>query len=62
MTDDTTHPDAADALIAAYLEAAQAGEAPDRAALLAEHPECADDLREFSPTWTASTPWPARSP
>ncbi len=47
MTDDTTHPDAADALIAAYLEAAQAGHAPDRAALLAEHPECADDLRGF---------------
>jgi WD40 repeat protein len=47
MTDDTTHPDAADALIAAYLDAAQAGQPPDRAALLAEHPECADDLREF---------------
>ncbi len=47
MTDDTTQPDAADALIAAYLEAAQAGAPPDRAALLAGHPECADDLREF---------------
>jgi serine/threonine-protein kinase len=47
MTDDTTHPDAADALIAAYLEAVQAGNPPDRAALLAEHPECADELREF---------------
>jgi WD40 repeat protein len=47
MTDDTTHPDAADALIAAFLDAAQAGEAPDRAALLADHPECAGELREF---------------
>jgi hypothetical protein len=44
MTDDTTHPDA---LIAAYLDAAQAGQPPDRAALLAEHPECAEELREF---------------
>jgi hypothetical protein len=51
MTDNTIHPDAeagaADALIADYLERVQAGEPPDRTALLAGHPECADDLREF---------------
>jgi WD40 repeat protein len=51
MTDHTISPGAetgaADALIAAYLERVQAGESPDRAALLADHPECADDLRDF---------------
>jgi hypothetical protein len=39
--------DPADALIAAYLEAMQAGAPPDRAALLADHPELADELRAF---------------
>jgi WD40 repeat protein len=51
MTNHTIDPDAeagaADALIAAYLDAALAGQAPDRAALLAAHPDCADDLRDF---------------
>jgi WD40 repeat protein len=51
MTDNSIHPDTeagpADSLIAAYLERVQAGEPPDRTALLAGHPECADDLREF---------------
>jgi WD40 repeat protein len=51
MTDDATRPDGdadpADALIAAYLEAAQAGTPPDRAALLADHPDLAGDLRQF---------------
>jgi WD40 repeat protein len=51
MTAEIAHPetegDAADALIAAYLDAVQAGGSPDRAALLAAHPECADGLREF---------------
>jgi WD40 repeat protein len=36
-----------DDLIAAFLDAEQAGGAPDRAALLAEHPDLADDLADF---------------
>jgi serine/threonine protein kinase len=34
-------------VLLAYVEAVQAGQAPDRAALLAAHPQLADDLREF---------------
>jgi serine/threonine-protein kinase len=34
-------------LIAAYLEAVEAGQAPDRADWLARHPDLADDLRNF---------------
>jgi hypothetical protein len=51
MTDDATPPHAeagpADALIARYLEAMQAGAPTDRAGLLADYPEVADELREF---------------
>jgi WD40 repeat protein len=51
MTEDSlsTHAEAdpADAVIAAYLEAMQAGTPPDRAALLAEHPGLADELGAF---------------
>jgi hypothetical protein len=51
MTNDTMNPDsvagAVDSLIAAYLDTVQAGKSPDRAVLLAEHPECAGELREF---------------
>src|SRR6516225_72808 len=35
------------AAIAAYLEAAEAGEAPERDTFLAQHPDLADDLRAF---------------
>src|SRR5262249_52990293 len=45
---DKPHPDARpDELIAAYLEAVEAGRAPDREAWLARHPDLADDLRAF---------------
>jgi WD40 repeat protein len=51
MTDDATpthaEADPADALIAAYLEAIQAGTPADRAGLLADHPAVANELREF---------------
>jgi tRNA A-37 threonylcarbamoyl transferase component Bud32/outer membrane protein assembly factor BamB len=36
-----------DRVIAAYLEAEQAGQAPDREELLQRHPELADELRSF---------------
>jgi hypothetical protein len=36
-----------DELIAAYLEAVEIGRSPDRDAWLAEHPDLADDLRQF---------------
>ena len=39
--------DTVDAVIAAYLEAAQAGTPKDRDALLDEHPDLAGELREF---------------
>jgi eukaryotic-like serine/threonine-protein kinase len=36
-----------DEVIAAYLEALENGQAPDRAELLAQHPDLAEDLNEF---------------
>src|SRR6516225_5489611 len=36
-----------DEIVAGYLRAAEAGRAPDRAELLARHPDLADDLAEF---------------
>jgi hypothetical protein len=51
VTDETTQPDPrteqVDQVILAYLEAVDAGQAPDRAALLASHPDLADQLRSF---------------
>src|SRR5947207_14031934 len=48
---DTPEPTAAgdplDAVIGAYLQQVEAGAVPDRAALLAAHPELADRLRAF---------------
>jgi serine/threonine-protein kinase len=42
------HPDGPlDAIIADYLQQVEAGEVPDRAALLARHPDLADRLRAF---------------
>jgi hypothetical protein len=51
VADDTTaseaHADRVDRVILGYLEAVDAGRAPDRRALLARHPDLADDLRAF---------------
>jgi hypothetical protein len=51
VTDDSTEPESrderVDAVILAYLEAADAGQAPDPRALLARHPDLADELRAF---------------
>jgi WD40 repeat protein len=51
MADDTPGPagrdDRVNGVIAEYLRAAQAGAAPDRAALLAAHPDLAAELTEF---------------
>jgi tRNA A-37 threonylcarbamoyl transferase component Bud32 len=41
------HHDPLDAVIAAYLQQVEAGAVPDREALLAQHPELADGLRDF---------------
>jgi serine/threonine-protein kinase len=46
MTDDST----LSAILAAYLQAVDAGEGPDREALIARHPQRADDLRAFFTT------------
>ena len=42
-----SHHDPLDAVIAAYLQQMEAGAVPDREALLAQHPELAEGLREF---------------
>ena len=42
-----SHHDPLDAVIAAYLRQVEAGAVPDREALLAQHPDLADGLREF---------------
>jgi tRNA A-37 threonylcarbamoyl transferase component Bud32 len=42
-----SHHDPLDAVIAAYLQQVEAGAVPDREALLAQHPELAEGLREF---------------
>src|SRR5436309_12380733 len=39
--------DPLDAVVAAYLQQVEAGEVPDREALLARHPDLADRLRAF---------------
>src|SRR5262245_64174094 len=46
-TQSTTREGRLDEAIGAYLEAARAGRAPDRAELLARHPDLADELRSF---------------
>src|SRR4051812_35765061 len=43
----TPPPGPLDALVADYLQALERGEAPDRVALLAAHPDLADGLRSF---------------
>jgi hypothetical protein len=51
VADDTTaseaRSDRVDRVILDYLEAVDAGRAPDRRELLARHPDLADDLRAF---------------
>ncbi|MCI0455856.1 MAG: serine/threonine protein kinase [Gemmataceae bacterium] len=47
LTDAPDREDKLTAILLEYVEAVQAGQAPDRAALLARHPEFADDLSEF---------------
>src|SRR6516165_2657287 len=42
-----SHHDPLDAVIADYLDQVEAGAVPDRAALLARHPDLADRLRAF---------------
>jgi tRNA A-37 threonylcarbamoyl transferase component Bud32 len=42
-----SHPDPLDVVIAEYLQQVEAGQVPDRAALLARYPELADRLRAF---------------
>ena len=43
----TSAGDPLDAVIAAYVQQVEAGAVPDREALLAQHPELADGLRDF---------------
>ncbi len=46
-TDNSTSEERVDQVIADYLKSVEAGQAPDQQALLARHPELADELRSF---------------
>ena len=47
MTDDSHDDERVDRIILAYLEEVDAGREPDRRALLARHPDLADELTAF---------------